>query len=109
VKALWDDPLFDQPDAYFCGQPKGRMFIDLAAAVPLRHSSPFGVLAATRFQNVVVELARRARRGSATGEESLRSQARELLADAQRDIAASVRRNVFVAQQAFSSTVGASP
>lgn len=109
VKSLWSDPIFDQPDAYFSGQPKGRLFINLASEVPLRHSSPFGVLAATRFQNVVVELARRTRRGSAADEEARRAQARELLSVAQREITASVRRNVFVAEEAFSHATGGSP
>jgi arabinosaccharide transport system substrate-binding protein len=109
VKSLWSDPIFDQPDAYFSGQAKGRLYINLASQVPLRHSSPFGVLAATRFQNVVVELARRARSGSAAGEDAMRAQARELLSLAQREIAASVRRNVFVAEEAFSHAKGDSP
>ncbi|MEO1584159.1 MAG: ABC transporter substrate-binding protein, partial [Planctomycetota bacterium] len=54
--ALWDDPIFDEPDSYFGGQPKGRMYIELAAQVPPRPASPYYTHARAAVQSAVSRL-----------------------------------------------------
>jgi len=36
VTEHWDDPVFDEPDPYFQGQAKGRLYIQAAPDVPRR-------------------------------------------------------------------------
>ncbi|MBI5865235.1 MAG: extracellular solute-binding protein [Planctomycetes bacterium] len=96
VRSLWSDPVFDQPDAYFSGQAKGRMYIELAPHVPVRHSSPFGAIAADRLQTAAISVAAYARRAPGATRAELLSEARRALAVAQADVLANVRRNSFV-------------
>lgn len=106
VKSLWSDPVFDEPDAYFSGQAKGRMYIELAPYVPLRHSSPFGAIAADRLQSAAMAVAAFARRNSGASREALEAEARRVLAIAQADVLANVRRNSFVSESAAKEAEG---
>jgi ABC-type glycerol-3-phosphate transport system substrate-binding protein len=57
----WDDPLYDQPDAFFGGQPIRRMFADLARHMRPRTVTPHTFLAQmelTRVQNRAVSAVR---------------------------------------------------
>src|SRR5262249_11825779 len=85
LRTMWDARVFDKPDPLFSGQPKGRMYIDLAPQVPARNSSPFGFIASTRLQNAVVELARISRAAGGLPVDVLETHAQRLLADAQRE------------------------
>lgn len=49
VVAHWSDPVYDEPDAYFGGQVKGRMYIELAPHIPPRTSSPYARRAIERL------------------------------------------------------------
>lgn len=100
VRTLWNDPIFDQPDVFFGGQPKGRLYINLAADVPLRSSSPYGTLASERLQNVVVALGRYARSTGVYDLPGLEFEARRMLQTAQAEISRHVNRNVFLAEAA---------
>lgn len=100
VRAFWSDPLYDQPDEFFSGQAKGRLYIDLAPHVPVRHSSPFGAIAADRLQSAAVAVAAYARRNPDAGAEALRAHAMRVLSVAQADVLANVKRNAFVAETA---------
>ncbi len=95
VRTLWDDPVFDRPDAFFCNQPKGRMYLELAPTVPPRSSSPFGAIATARLQDAVVQLAAYARSSRKYTVAELEPEAQRLLGLAQADVSRHVARNAF--------------
>jgi arabinosaccharide transport system substrate-binding protein len=103
VRALWDDPVFDEPDAFFGGQRKGRMYIELAPQVPERYSSPFGALALARLQSAASEVCSAAKDMQATSVEQLLPVAREALRRAQADTMRHVQRNRFFSETSASS------
>jgi arabinosaccharide transport system substrate-binding protein len=94
-RSLWSDPIFDEPDPFFMGQRKGRMFIELAPEVPVRSSSPYNRQALLLLRDAAVTVAERARAGRLDGAEALRPVAEEALADAQRAIVRAMARNAF--------------
>lgn len=96
VKALWDDPIYDEPDPYFSNQRKGRLYLDLAPSVPVRTSSPYNRLAQLRTQDALVSLGRYARDRGVYSHEVLRIEARRLLEIAQAAVARELDRNVFL-------------
>ncbi|MFN0136063.1 MAG: ABC transporter substrate-binding protein [Phycisphaerae bacterium] len=100
VKTLWSDKIYDQPDAYFGNQPKGRLYINLAPDVPSRSSSPYGKLAMERVQSAVVNLHTYARANDKFSVEELLPEARRLLAAAHAEVASHVNRNIFLAESA---------
>lgn len=96
VKTLWDDPIFDEPDPYFCNQAKGRMYLGLASSVPLRASSPYNRLAQLRMQDALVSLNTHARETRSYDVASLLPESRRLLASAQAAVQRELDRNVFL-------------
>lgn len=100
VKTLWNDEIFDKPDAFFGNQPKGRLYINLAPQVPPRSSSPYGMLAMTRVQSAVVKLGAFARTNGRYAVDELIPEARRLLVATHAEVAAHVNRNVFLAESA---------
>jgi arabinosaccharide transport system substrate-binding protein len=97
VKAFWNDPIYDQPDAFFAGQAPGRAYINLAGDVPLRSSSPFNARALDAITSALVRLCEERRAGK-LGEDGTKIAARasELLADAQKQMQRKAERNVFL-------------
>lgn len=92
----WDSPVFDEPDAYFSGQAKGRMYVELAPEVPFRPSSPFSRDAGYAARDAAYNVLRRAReRGLSTPAELLPI-AQEELAAAQAALTFQIGRNVFL-------------
>jgi arabinosaccharide transport system substrate-binding protein len=104
VREFWQDDIYDKPDPFFMGQPKGRMYINLAPDVPDRFSSPFGAIALARTQSAVSKLCAYARANKPATAEELLPKARELLAEAQQDAMRHVNRNVFFADSGKAST-----
>lgn len=100
VRSNWTDPIYDEPDAYFGGQPKGRMYIDLAAHIPTRPSSPFTLMARSRVQEALMALAQISRSTNAPSPESLMDDSRRLLGEAERSVRAGMSRNQFHAKRA---------
>lgn len=96
VKTHWDDPIFDEPDPYFCNQRKGRMFLELAPSVPVRTSSPFNRAAQLRMQDALVALGRYAREKRVWDVGELMPEARRLLREAQNNVRRELDRNVFL-------------
>jgi arabinosaccharide transport system substrate-binding protein len=96
VKEFWSLPVFDEPDAYFGGQPAGRLFINQAPNVPVRSSSPYGTLAQARVTDALISLAAVINRTGETDVEKLLPEARRLLDFAQDQVARQVDRNVFL-------------
>jgi arabinosaccharide transport system substrate-binding protein len=100
VRSNWSDPIYDEPDAYFCGQAKGRMYIDLAGQIPTRPSSPFTLMARNRVGEALMALAQIARSTDASSPEALFSDAERLLAAADRSVRTAMSRNRFHAETA---------
>lgn len=96
VKALWDDPIFDEPDPYYSGQPNGRLFIEQAPYVPIRSSSPFLEFAGEEVGIAFGRLVKYAGAEGIDSAEVLYPKARELLAKAQRNVERQVNRSVFI-------------
>lgn len=95
VSALWDDPIFDEPDPFFAGQRKGRMFIDLAPDVPARTSSPYNKQAVLLVRDAAVSLRTHAIDNNLSDAESMRDEAKRLLGAAQAQIERVMARNAF--------------
>ena len=96
-KSNWDDPVYDRPDPYYCGQPVGRIFIGEAPEVPFRPSSPYSMEAISAFDNCLINLTAYADRAGRWDPGFLTPEARRLLAGAQREIATAIGRNRFLA------------
>jgi arabinosaccharide transport system substrate-binding protein len=105
VRSLWGSPWFDEPDAYFSGQAKGRMFIELADDVPLRPSSVYNRQAVLLVRDAAVALADHARRVNAPDHTALIPEATRLLDEAQQSLMRTVRRDPF----AVEPSAGAAP
>lgn len=95
VRDNWSDPIFDHPDPYFSGQPKGRLYIELADDVPRRTSSPFNYMAVLRTQDALVRLVDEMRADPGLTGSALESRAMEQLRIAEDDVRARMDRNVF--------------
>lgn len=95
VRANWDDPIFDEPDEYFSGQPKGRLFIELAGEVPRRTSSPFNYAAVLRTQDALVRLVEELRADPKMSSAELEERAHAQLRIAEDDVRSRIERNVF--------------
>ena len=100
VKASWEDPVFSQPDPYFSGQISGRLFIEQAAAVPPRTSSPYNDLAVGKLCDVLIGLTDRANRERVSDPADLLPEARERLALVQAELQRLIERNVFLREPA---------
>ncbi|MBX3381815.1 MAG: extracellular solute-binding protein [Phycisphaeraceae bacterium] len=96
VKKYWSDPIFDEPSAYFSGQPVGRLYINLAPAVPNRNSSPYNTFAMYRTVDALVKLAEEARATGRYDKPTLEARARVYLGEAQRQVEDVLKRNVFL-------------
>jgi arabinosaccharide transport system substrate-binding protein len=107
VRKFWTDPVYDQPDPFFSGQARGRLFTALADQVPPRYNSPFSALALIRLQAAASRLAAHADATGLSDVDSLRPHAQRLLDEAQRDVMSHVRRNRFYAEVIAES--GAAP
>jgi arabinosaccharide transport system substrate-binding protein len=79
VKAMWTSPIYDEPVPYYSGQPRGRLFLNLASEVPRRTSSPFHEQAVSMFANVVLRVEREAKEKKITTLEPLQALAKQEL------------------------------
>ena len=97
MREFWNDPVYDQPDPFFSGQPRGRLFVSLADDLPPRYNSPFGAMAVERLRAVASELARIADNSPGSTPQDLLPHAVRLLDEAQTDVMRHVSRNHFFA------------
>ena len=95
-RAHWTDPVFAEPDPYFCNQQKGLLFIEQAPNVPLRPSSPYNTLARDSVRDAVSSLATYSRSNKVYDATSLLPEARRLLDIAQQRVANELDRNQFL-------------
>jgi arabinosaccharide transport system substrate-binding protein len=97
VSSLWGDPVYDEPDAYFSGQAKGRIYIEQAPNVPTRTGSPYNRQAVFLLRDAASALAGYANANRVFDPDALVTEARRLLGDAQARIVAVMERNAFSA------------
>lgn len=95
VRENWDNPIYDEPDEYFGGQPKGRMYIELADQVPPRAASPFFSQARGATQQAISRLKDYAIKNETYEPSELMQQARIELKRAHDEIALIIGRNAF--------------
>lgn len=95
VREHWQNPVFDEPDPFFGGQAKGRMYIELADEVPIRAASPFFTQARAAMQTAVSRLREHAERTGVYDSASLRPQAERYLREAHAEVARMIDRNAF--------------
>jgi arabinosaccharide transport system substrate-binding protein len=100
VKAFWDDPVFDEPDPFYSGQPVGRLFVNTAEEVPVRSSSPFMELARQELAHAMGSSIRQAKAEGIEGVENLLPIVREALEKANANVQRQVDRNIFIAERA---------
>jgi len=96
IKANWNQPFYDVPDPYFCGQPIGRLYIQLAPDVPLRPSSAFYGQASQVMNLAIIQLCQYADDHQLYDAHALEPEAQRLLDGAQRELQAQMDRNVFL-------------
>lgn len=96
VKTFWDDPVYDEPDPYFCGQAKGRLYIEQAPFVPRRVASPYSGFAKARLGDVMIALAEYAQSRRHYSAAELEPEARRLLGKAQAALQRQMGKNTFL-------------
>jgi arabinosaccharide transport system substrate-binding protein len=97
VRTHWDDPVYDQPDPYFGGQAKGRMYVELAERVPSRTSSPYQRRAQEEAADAALLLLEHAQREGVHDAGALTPVAKELLGAAQAEIERQMARTAVFA------------
>lgn len=96
VKKNWTASFYDDPIPYFCGQPAGRLYLEVAPQIPERQSAPLLAVAKARVLNALIESKRRAVAGKLTTVEEIVPIARAELAIAQRYIERKLSLNRFL-------------
>jgi arabinosaccharide transport system substrate-binding protein len=107
-KAMWSNPMFDKPDAFFGGQAKGRMYIDLAGDVPRRSSSPFFGIAQARVQDALFAVRDAAKKMKNPTPDDLMPETARQMAIAQEAVERVLRRNRFLSEGADGAAAGGS-
>ncbi|MFM1852174.1 MAG: hypothetical protein RIS54_1858 [Verrucomicrobiota bacterium] len=100
IKSNWDQPVYDEPDPYYGGQPIGRLFINLAPDVPTRPSSPFYGNAQQELNTAVIALSRYTEDHAISDPTQLHAECRRLLNAAQAGLLRQMHRNVFLRRPA---------
>ncbi len=95
VRTFWDDPVFDEPNPFFSGQPAGRLYLEQAPHVPARTSSPYQRLALAALGDAALGLKAEAERHALHRVEQLEPLARAHLAQAEQRVRQHMARNVF--------------
>lgn len=95
IKTYWSDPVFDEPDPFFRGQAKGRLYIDHIADVPPRNASPFNQTAVLRVADAAMALIDFANDNALFTPAELEAEAMNQLRAAERAIKRVMARNVF--------------
>ncbi len=96
VKSFWDDPVFDEPNPFFCGQANGRIYIESAPDVPMRTSSPYNSLALSKLGDSAMALKLYAKRNNKFTVAELMPEAHRLLLLAEKSVQHQIDRNVFL-------------
>lgn len=89
----WKFPELDQPDPYFSGLHRGRLFADLAPSTPPRYVNPFNNLAEGKLNEAFVNSVTYYQRN---GEKGLQAYITSELMRTAEQVRAQMRRNVFL-------------
>ncbi len=92
---FWDDPVYDEPSAYYSGQPAGRLFLQQAPAVPLRSSSPYYNMAVREVGSALAAVVRASNARGGLSAAELEPLTRAALDRAQGVVERQMRRNRF--------------
>ncbi|GAB4189554.1 MAG: ABC transporter substrate-binding protein [Phycisphaeraceae bacterium] len=93
LRSAWDEPAFDEPNAYFSGQKIGRMYAELAPQVPEEQSNAYMSLAVGKLSEAFANVALYHRR---KGDAGLRDYARAELKRVADHVRKVMARNVFL-------------
>ena len=96
VKSMWEHPMYDEPDPYFRGQAKGRMYIDHIPEVPVRHPSAYNLIARRAVRDAGLNVLEYAQQNEVFDADALIPRAQQALDTAQADVKRVVDRNVFL-------------
>lgn len=91
----WPKAWYDEPNAYFSGQPIGRLYVDAAGDVPPRVNSVHNFAARQAVRDALAALRDHAEATGAADAESLRPVARRLLARVQAELEQRIARDAF--------------
>lgn len=100
VKKYWEEAWYDAPEAFYSGQPTGRLFIELAPTVPLRTNSQFNRGVQTRIRDVLLSLRDYAEAEQKYEVDELLPEARRLVGEVEELVSTQMERNVFVREAA---------
>lgn len=103
IRRFWDDPMYDEPDAYFRGQAKGRLYIEQIPDVPARNASPYSQTAIFRVADAATALLRYAESTGRYSAGELEAEAKRLLERAEEQVRRPMERNLFLEQPGGSS------
>jgi len=95
VREFWDDPVFHEPDPFFSGQSRGKLFIEQAPHVPDRYTSPYMELAFNETLNVMLEVIAYAKSTNQYTHGALLPKVREGLKQVQRRVDTRMERNPY--------------
>jgi arabinosaccharide transport system substrate-binding protein len=98
-KRLWSEDFYDAPNAYFSGQPIGRLYIDYAPGIPRRTSSPHNKFAKECFRSAISGVKEFAQRNKVYAPHELADEARRQLGLAQEAVVQRIERNVFAREE----------
>ena len=96
LKTFWDDPVYDEPDPFFCGQSKGRIYAQQAPYLPQQTSSPFNREAREAVHAAMISLRAHTEKRGLTTVDAMIPQARALLREAEAQVRARMRHNTFL-------------
>jgi arabinosaccharide transport system substrate-binding protein len=92
LKEAWTSEVYARPNAFFSGQPIGRMYADLAPSVPADYSNPYTELAQAKLRDAYLNTKQYYRDH---GDAGMREYCRDQVRRAAGDVRAAQARNVF--------------
>jgi arabinosaccharide transport system substrate-binding protein len=92
VRDVWDNPVYDEPRAYWSGQRIGRLYMALAPQVPRTYPSPFLPIAAAKLSEALSGCVSRYRD---SGEEGFEEFVRKRLKESADYVRKQMERNPF--------------
>ncbi|MCC5842678.1 MAG: extracellular solute-binding protein [Verrucomicrobia bacterium] len=92
----WEDAVYDEPVPFYSGQPVGRLYLEVAPAIPPRAPSPFLTIARESVIDALIRTRREAMNRSLVTVEAILPVARRELGVAQRHIEGKMSRNRFL-------------
>lgn len=99
IKALWDEPFYQEPSEYYSNQLIGSTLLDLAPEVPARYTHPYSSYAGGRYMSALQTLKQWAEREGVFDLETLETKAQELLDREQELVIRNISRNVFLVDE----------